>query len=352
MQRRKFIQQSAVISSAAFLSPTAIMAESDISMEGKIITVNGPIDPTKMGFCLPHEHVLSRFGAEPAEPGIYDQENAIQQVVPFLKYVKELGVQSIVDCTAAYFGRNVTLLQKLSQQSGVQIITNTGFYGAANDRYVPQIAYQKTPEQIAEIWIDEFKNGIQSTDIKPGFIKTAIDGEDLTAIDAKMVRAAAITHRETGLSIAVHTSGNIVGARESLQIFKEEKVAPQAWIWVHAQNADNPEDLQFAADAGGWISLDGIRGIHYSQGQKQGSNTMQKHAEFCRYFKEKGLLDQLLLSHDGSSYPPEDKPMRPFDWLMNSFIPMLKVAGFTEAEIDKLTVDNPREAFIVRKRLS
>ncbi len=121
----------------------------------------------------------------------------------------------------------------------MQIITNTGFYGAANDRYVPQVAYQKTPEKIAEIWIDEFKNGIQDTEVKPGFIKTAIDGDGLSSIDAKLVRAAAITHRETGLTIAVHTSGNVEGARKSLQILKEEKVAPEAWIWVHAQNAES-----------------------------------------------------------------------------------------------------------------
>jgi hypothetical protein len=62
MKRRQFIQQSAVISSSTFLYPFAIMANAGISMEGKIITINGPIDPIKMGFCLPHEHVLSCFG--------------------------------------------------------------------------------------------------------------------------------------------------------------------------------------------------------------------------------------------------------------------------------------------------
>ena len=63
------------------------------------------------------------------------------------------------------------------------------------------------------------------------------------------------------------------------------------------------------------------------------------------------MLKQVLLSNDGSSYPPDGKPMRPLDWLMNSFVPMLQVAGFTEAEIEQLTIHNPREAFVVRKHL-
>ena len=41
----------------------------DNSMEifiGKIMTVSGPIAPDEMGFTLPHEHVMSTFGAESA----------------------------------------------------------------------------------------------------------------------------------------------------------------------------------------------------------------------------------------------------------------------------------------------
>jgi phosphotriesterase-related protein len=66
-------------------------------------------------------------------------------VVPILKRVKDLGCRALFDCTAAYFGRDVRLLRKVSEQTGLHIITNTGYYGAADDRYVPPHALRRRP---------------------------------------------------------------------------------------------------------------------------------------------------------------------------------------------------------------
>ena len=350
MNRRNFMKNSLGVA-ALSVYPVSFSLSNHVNDNGKILTVTGTIDSDQLGFCLPHEHVISRFGPPPAEPGEYNHQDVINQVVPYLKYIKEIGVDSIVDCTAAYFGRNVEVLKKLSEQSDVQILTNTGFYGAAGDKYVPESAYQESVEKIAQKWIDEFNNGIQDSGVKPGFIKTAIDGKGISDIDAKLVRAGAICHKETGLTLAVHTGGNIEGAKQELKILQEEGVSPQSWIWVHAQNADKAEDLLFAAEKGAWISLDGLRESFYAQNKKQGNNTLLKHFELLKELKQQGYLDQVLLSHDGSSYPPEGVVMRPFDILVNSFIPMMKAGGFSGQEIDQVVRINPANAFAVRKRL-
>src|ERR1035437_7696652 len=57
MQRRTFLQASVAASVAASAAATPV-----------VMTVRGPVDPTKMGVMLVHEHLFSNFGEEPAEP--------------------------------------------------------------------------------------------------------------------------------------------------------------------------------------------------------------------------------------------------------------------------------------------
>jgi len=48
-----------------------------IRHEGKVVTVNGPIAPSELGFTLPHEHVLVDFiGADKVSPDRYDSDEA------------------------------------------------------------------------------------------------------------------------------------------------------------------------------------------------------------------------------------------------------------------------------------
>ena len=143
----------------------------------KIPTVNGEIDLSELGFSLSHEHIMSNYGKEIVQTSDYDSLKLFKQVIPYLRKLKSLGLNSIFDYTTEYFGRRIDLLQKISDSTGVRIITNTGFYGAANDRYIPEFAYEASAESISKIWIDEFTNGIKSTEIKPGFVKLAFDDD-------------------------------------------------------------------------------------------------------------------------------------------------------------------------------
>ena len=345
MNRRELLKIGAALAGASWwgessLLPTASRpAGTAPSAEGQIMTVIGPVDPATLGTILPHEHVLSRFGERPARRPDYDLAMLFDTVVPILERVKALGCTAIMDCTAAYFGRDPLIMRRLAEMSGLHLVTNTGYYGAADDRYVPEHAYQETAEQLADRWLGEWTNGVDNTGIRPGFIKTAVDGDRFSDIDRKLVRAAALTHRESGLTLAVHTSGNVQAAQGQLAILREEGVAPEAWIWVHAQNVDDLDALSDAAERGAWIEFDGIR-----------PDTIDQHVELVQAMKRRGHLGRVLLSHDGSSFPPEGTAPRPYDLLFTTFMPALRDAGFSEAEIRTLTVDNPREAFTVRVR--
>ena len=201
-----------------------------------IFSVKGPIETEKLGFALPHEHVMSNFGADFEIADHYDNEAVLNQVIPYLNKLKSLGVHSIFDGTAAYFGRNPVLLERISTQTGIHIITNTGFYGAADDRYVPSFAFNTSVYSIANLWIDEFKNGIDGTEIRPGFIKLAFDRGRPSKIDLKLFEAGVLTHLETGLTLAVHTGNNLKAIRRQFALLKKHGVSPTALIWIHAIN--------------------------------------------------------------------------------------------------------------------
>ena len=60
------------------------------------------------------------------------------------------------------------LLRRLSEATGLHILTNTGYYGAANDIAIPKHAYDETAAQIAARWTAEARDGIEGTGIRPG----------------------------------------------------------------------------------------------------------------------------------------------------------------------------------------
>jgi phosphotriesterase-related protein len=351
--RRHFLKQSAFISGLAFTNLSLSASVFDTKeTNNEVMTVNGPIKPEELGTCLHHEHIVSRFGEDPEASPKYNYDQALAQVVPYLKYMQELGCKSIMCCTTKYFGRDVKLLQKISESSGMNLICNTGYYGAANDRYVPEFALKARADEIAALWIDEFNNGIDGSNIKPGFIKVGIDNGPLSEIDAKLVRAGAICHKATGLTLQVHTGDNLDAVNAQLSILREEGVDPSGWVWIHAQNVKNPNDLLQAVEKGAWISLDALRTANYYEQRAGASITVDWHLELLLVLRSNGYLKKVLLSHDGSSYPQEGKSRRTFEVLFTTFIPMMKAVGFSDEEINQLIVKNPAEAYTINKRLT
>lgn len=303
---------------------------------GWIETVTGPVAADRLGVTLMHEHVLVDFiGAAQASPSRYDANAAFDAVLPHLRHVKQLGCSTLVECTPAHLGRDPRLLRRLSEASELYILSNTGYYGAANDKHLPAHAFDETAEQLAARWIRESERGIDDTGIKPGFMKIGVDQIPLTAVDAKLVRAAALTHRETGLAIASHTSSG-AAALEQLDLIERAGVAASAFIWVHAQAERDATFHARAARRGAWVEFDGV-----------GPSSVARHVELVRLMKEQGLLGHVLVSHDAGWYrvgEPGGGQFRPYDTLFTTFIPALKAAGVTEAEVQQLIVAQPRQA--------
>jgi predicted metal-dependent phosphotriesterase family hydrolase len=233
------------------------------------------------------------------------------------------------------------LLHRLSKASGLNIISTTGYYGAAQEKYIPNHAYTETSTQLANRWIAEWKEGIEGTHIKPGFIKTGVDKAPLSEVQRKLIDAAALTHLATGLTIGVHT-GNGEAANEELEILKERGVAPAARIWIHAQNEKDQNYHMSAAQRGSWVSFDGIN-----------VETVNENVRFLQTMKKAGLLNAVLVSQDSGWYhvgEPNGGTFNHYNTVFTDFIPALKQSGFTQKEIDTIFITNPAKALTIKVR--
>jgi predicted metal-dependent phosphotriesterase family hydrolase len=298
-----------------------------------VATVRGPVAAADLGVTLVHEHVLVDFvGADKVGRHRYDADEAFRVVLPHLAAVKERGVRTLVECTPAWLGRDPALLKRLSEKSGLHIITNTGYYGAAQDKYVPAHAQGESAERLAERWTAEWRDGIEGTGVRPGFLKTGVDAGPLSPIDRKLVTAAALCHRRTRLRIHCHT-GDGRAAMDVLGVLALMKVPPEAFVWVHAQNEKNLALLRDAASAGVWIELDGVS-----------EESSAAHVAAVVELQRAGHLEQVLISQDAGWYrvgEPGGGRFRPYTYLFDGFLPELRRAGLMESDVRTLTVDNP-----------
>jgi phosphotriesterase-related protein len=351
MHRRQFVGALAASVFAMGLPGCAQVGGGIRGKGSQVMTVAGPIEASALGMTLAHEHLfadLRTYAEQLANPIPLDVDDVIQVVLPYLQEIRRLGCRTVVDCTATTLGRNPALIKRLSQASGLHMLTVTGAYVAAGGRFVPPYVLDETDEELAERWIDEWRHGIGDTGVRPGLIKLGIEGDPLTATERKVLRAGARTHRETGLVIAVHTGPwsevepgrNARCAFAQLQLLEDAGVEPSAWIWVHAQNEVQGDYHVRAAGHGAWVSFDGFR-----PGQEAGYVAM------IGRMRDEGHLGRVLVSQDAGWYnagQPQGGEFKPFLPIFTSLIPALRGSGFDEDQIQTLFVHNPARAFAVR----
>jgi phosphotriesterase-related protein len=214
---------------------------------------------------------------------------------------------------------------------------------------MPRTAYDQSSDDISRLWIEEFRSGIDNSDVRPGFIKMSVaENAPLSDLHQKIVSAAIKTHIETGMVIASHTIGD-VPAMEQLNMLEGSGVSPEAWIWTHAQSGSTEANIE-AAKKGAWIALDNVR---YRPDAEDGeSGTISWTVDRISQLKNEGLLNRILISHDAGWYDPDQEnggDFRGYTDIFNYLIPGLKDAGFSVSEINQLLVTNPASAFRIRR---
>ncbi|MCK3684490.1 phosphotriesterase [Maribellus sp. YY47] len=305
------------------------------------MTVTGPVSVKKMGKTLHHEHILVDFiGADSTGYHRWNREEVVKKVLPYLLEARDLGYKTIMECTPAFLGRDPELLKMLSEKTGMYFVTNTGLYSAYDGKYIPEELQKKTAEELAALWIDEAKNGIEGTGVYPGFIKISVNPGPLSELNRKVVEASCITHKATGLVIMSHT-GPAIPAFEQLEILKKYGVDPSAFIWTHANNEKDREKLLEAARMGVFIAFDGFA-----------PDKVDEYLDFILYIKKHGQLPQVLLSHDAGWYSPGEPDggdFRGYSDIETYLVPAMEKAGIAQFDLFQLFFRTPADAFRIRE---
>ena len=314
------------------------------------MTVNGSVAAADLGLTLAHEHAfadLRPYAEQAREPFDLDPEAVVAIVLPYLEEIRDLGVRTFVDATAVGIGRRPALLRRLADASGLHVLTTTGAYLSAGGRFISPYVRTESADALARRWIYEFERGIDGTGVRPGLVKVGVEGGPLTDLETKVVRAAARTHRETGLLVAAHVGpwgepapgALATSAFAQLDLLEAEGVAPEAWVWVHAQNETDAEQHVRAARRGAYVSFDGYR-----------PGDEGRYVALVARMKGAGLLSRVLISQDAGWYTagePGGGDFVPYAPLVTTLVPAFRNSGLTDADLDALLVRNPARALAI-----
>jgi phosphotriesterase-related protein len=90
----------------------------------RVQTVHGPIDASKLGFTLSHEHICNCTPEfrEKWPKSFGGREGLVARAVEQLKSLRASGVDTLIDLTPFDVGRDIRLIEEVSRKSGIQIV--------------------------------------------------------------------------------------------------------------------------------------------------------------------------------------------------------------------------------------
>ena len=314
-------------------------------------TVRGPMDTAQLGTTLMHEHVfvLSAEIMQNFPENWGDEEQRVADAISRLNELKSRGVDSIVDLTVIGLGRYIPRIQRIAEQTQINIIAATGVY-TYND--VPMYFHFQGPgtelggpEFMTEMFVKDIEEGIADTGVKAAILKCATDKQGVTPGVERVLRAVAQAHRRTGVPISTHTHAATERGLEQQHIFEEEGVDLSRVVIGHSGDTTDIEYLENLIARGSYIGMDRF-GIDVLLPFEERVNTV---ARMC----ERGHANRMVLSQDAACFndwlPNEALPSVLPNWhylhIHNDVIPALKERGVTDEQLYLMLVANPREIF-------
>ena len=303
-----------------------------------VATTTGPIDSSRLGRVLTHEHIATRIpGVAENWPGTFPREAVIDTCAKILRRVRESGMDSVVDHTTFDIGRDPHLLAEVSRRSGVQIVATTGVW--VN---VPRFFDTTTAEEMADLFTSDIEDGMAGTDIRAGIVKACLDVVEPTPLDLKAIEAAAMVQQRTGVAITTHTSARTQSGRIMLEHLADKGADLSRVLVGHVGDTTDLDYLVSLLETGCFIGLDRF-GVQAILADEDRITTV---AELVR----RGWTAQLLLSQDASCWSgwrtaaqrQEQHPEWELTRLATVILPALLDAGVTQRDIDVMTIDNPR----------
>jgi len=274
-------------------------------------------------------------GAHPENYRLVDEGEVSADLLDF----RELGGRAIVDATPIDLGRNPVALQRFSRATGLHVVMGTGYYLEPTHRgyLTPGAEDEQTYLHITE----EFEHGVATTGVRPGLIGEIGTSDPPTESELRVLRGAARAARDTGLALCAHVHPWGRGGPLVADVAMTEGLAPERIALLHTTTA-RPDDLDVLRATGVWLSFD-LFGFDHSllSAGRYPPTDVDSAAIVAQLFAD-GLEDRVLVSQDVGV---RTRLRRHGGWgyghLLRHVVPLLRMAGLSEADLHKLVVLNP-----------
>lgn len=327
-----------------------------------IRTFNGDIAPAEMGVTYSHEHIVCRppYWVEKEQDDLIldDPASSLKEVMDF----KNLGGESIVDATAIDYGRDIKSVSEISIRSSVNIVGTAGFnksflWPAKIPKHLKSITGDyETYEQwidatsvndLADFVISEIEEGLEGTNYKAGQVKFGTGYNSISPLEEKTLRAVARAHHHTKAPVHSHTEAGTM-ALEQIQLLNDEGVDLSFMSFGHMDRNLDPFYHNQVAEAGAFLSFDGISKIKYAPESERIKCILK--------LVDKGYEDQILISGDTArkSYFKHYNHGLGFYNILGNWVPRFKEEaqqnGYdAEKLVRKFFIDNPKRCFTFKK---
>jgi phosphotriesterase-related protein len=225
----------------------------------------------------------------------------------------------------------------------------TGWY---REPYYPPEALidRRSVGELAEVMIREFEEGVPGSEDEDGTrVRPGIIGEIgthkpwVSAQEERVLRACGRAARATGMAVSTHAVMSPVGLRQ-LEILEEAGADPARVVIGHSDSYPVVEHWLEIVARGASLECDFL-GMSFTPMERRGEPRV---IELILRMLERGHGDRILLSQDvcdnsqlvfygGNGYT----------YLQETFLPRLRERGVSDAEVDQLTILNPRRILTI-----
>jgi predicted metal-dependent phosphotriesterase family hydrolase len=306
-----------------------------------IRTVLGDVPAEAIGQALPHEHTAIALWHIPDRWDYWELTRDREIILAELARYRALGGTALADLTLPGMGRDPAWLADLAEASGLHIVMGCGWYRGA---YYPAEALidRRSVGDLADELVREIEDGVAGPDgrvVRAGIIgEIGTDKPWLSALEERVHRAVARASRRTGASISTHGVMSPVGLSQ-LEVLEAEGADPGRVVIGHADSYPVLEHYLAIIERGASIEFDFL-GMSFTPQERMGEPRI---IGLLQELLSRGHADRILLSQDVC----HNSQLRHYEgngytYLQETFVPRLREAGVSEAEIEQLTVTNPR----------
>lgn len=283
----------------------------------------------KNGITLMHEHVildLSKYKND--DCNFNDYESLLFEY----KKLYDYGVRTIVDVTNIGMGRNIEYVQKIAKQTGIEIISCTGFY---QEKFFPENMSKLTSDQLSQIMVDEIQVGIEGSPWRAQVIgEIGTSNNQITDNERKLFTAAAQASKLTGAKISTHCTLGTMGL-EQIAIFQKHAIDLSTVVIGHLDLTGDIDYILEVLKNGVYVAFDTVGKENYMSDQVR--------IEMLQQIIAAGFGDRIFLSMDITRKSNlEQNGGIGYKYLFETFINKCLIAGITESQIEQILIKNPQ----------